>query len=126
MLVVRYFFEQLGLWPIAHHVWAGNTRDSKTVPEAVAGLSERFAFRQVVFVGDRGMLTEKNLQVLENAAGDWGFLVGMTRRQNPEAEAIIDRVDEKRLAPPWSASCNVTTATAITTGRWKMAGYATP
>ena len=50
-------------WPIAHHVWAGNTRDSKTVPKVVADLSKRFAFRQVVFVGDRGMVTEKNLQV---------------------------------------------------------------
>jgi transposase len=83
-------------WPIAHHVWAGNTRDSKTVPEVVADLSKRFAFRQVVFVGDRGMVTEKNLQVLEKAEGAWGFLVGMTRRQNPEAEALIDRVDEGR------------------------------
>ena len=83
-------------WPIAHHVWAGNTRDSKTVPEVVADLSKRFAFRQVVFVGDRGMVTEKNLQVLEKAEGDWGFLVGMTRRQNPEAETLIDRVDEKK------------------------------
>ncbi len=83
-------------WPIAHHVWAGNTRDSKTVPEVVADLSKRFAFRRVVFVGDRGMVTEKNLHVLENAEGDWGFLVGMTRRQNPEAEALIDRIDESR------------------------------
>ena len=83
-------------WPIAHHVWAGNTRDSKTVPEVVADLSERFAFRQVVFVGDRGMVTEKNLGVLEKAEGEWGFLVGMTRRQNPEAETLLDRVDESR------------------------------
>ena len=83
-------------WPIAHHVWAGNTRDSKTVPEVVADLAKRFAFRQVVFVGDRGMVTEKNRQILEKAEGDWGFLVGMTRRQNPEAETLIDRVDEKK------------------------------
>jgi transposase len=86
----------VGGWPIAHHVWAGNTRDSKTVPEVVADLSKRFAFRQVVFVGDRGMVTEKNLQVLEKAEGAWGFLVGMTRRQNPEAETLLDRVDEKK------------------------------
>lgn len=83
-------------WPIAHHVWAGNTRDSKTVPEVVADLSKRFAFRQVVFVGDRGMVTEKNLQILQKAEGEWGFLVGMTRRQNPEAETLIDRVDETK------------------------------
>jgi transposase len=83
-------------WPIAHHVWAGNTRDSKTVAEVVADLSRRFALRRVVFVGDRGMVTEKNLKVIEEAEGDWGFLVGMTRRQNPEAEQLIDRVREEK------------------------------
>src|SRR5208337_1250673 len=61
-------------WPIAHHVWAGNTRDSKTVAEVVKDLTKRFAFRQAVFVGDRGMVTEKNLDVLQTADGDWGFL----------------------------------------------------
>jgi transposase len=83
-------------WPIAHHVWAGNTRDSKTVAAVVQDLTTRFQFRQMVFVGDRGMVTEKNLQVLQEADGDWGFLLGMTRRQNPQAEALIDRIDEDR------------------------------
>jgi transposase len=81
-------------WPIAHHVWAGNTRDSKTVAEVIDDLTKRFQFRQVVFVGDRGMVTEKNLDVLQRAEGAWGYLLGMTRRQNPEAEALIDRIDE--------------------------------
>src|SRR5712691_7281558 len=83
-------------WPIAHHVWAGNTRDSKTVAEVVKDLTQRFQFRRAVFVGDRGMVTEKNLDVLQTAEGDWGFVLGMTRRQNPEAEALIDRVVEDR------------------------------
>jgi transposase len=81
-------------WPIAHHVWAGNTRDSKTVKEVIDDLTTRFHFCRVVFVGDRGMVTEKNVETLTNADGDWGFLVGMTRRQNPEAERLIDRVQE--------------------------------
>jgi transposase len=83
-------------WPIAHHVWAGNTRDSTTVKEVITDLTARFDFRRVVFVGDRGMVTEKNVSALTNADGDWGFLIGMTRRQNPEAEALIDRVREDR------------------------------
>lgn len=83
-------------WPIAHHVWAGNTRDSKTVAEVVQDLSRRFQFRRVVFVGDRGMVTEKNLDVLQRAEGEWGFLLGMTRRQNPQAEALIDRIVEEQ------------------------------
>jgi len=80
-------------WPIAHHVWAGNTRDSSTVKEVLADLTKRFRFRRVVFVGDRGMVTESNLRMLSETE-DHGFLVGMTRRQNPEAETLIDRVAE--------------------------------
>jgi transposase len=76
-------------------VWAGNRRDSTTVEEVIADLRKRFAFRRVVFVGDRGMVSESNLQRL----AEWeehGFLVGMRRRQNPEAEMLIDRVDESK------------------------------
>lgn len=40
-------------WPIAHHVWAGNTRDSTTVMEVIEDLGKRFRFRRLVFVGDR-------------------------------------------------------------------------
>jgi transposase len=79
-------------WPIAHYVWAGNTRDSKTVKNVVEDLSKRFSFSRVVFVGDRGMVTDANLKMLDEAEGDWGFLLGITRRRNPEAEALIDRV----------------------------------
>jgi transposase len=83
-------------WPIAHHVWAGNRRDSTTVPEVLTDLSQRFRFRRVVFVGDRGMVTESNLNTLGEMEGDYGFLVGMTRRRNPEAERLIDRLDEQK------------------------------
>ena len=83
-------------WPITHHVWAGNTRDSSTVKEVIMDLTRRFHFRHVVFVGDRGMVTESNVDTLTQADGDWGFLIGMTRRQNPEAETLIDRVQEER------------------------------
>ncbi len=82
-------------WPIAHHVWPGNTRDSTTVKEVIRDLAQRFRLGRIVFVGDRGMVTESNLGMLQ-AQEDHGFLVGMTRRQNPEAEALIDRVDEAK------------------------------
>ena len=82
-------------WPIAHHVWAGNRRDSTTVKEVVEDLTQRFRFGRLVFVGDRGMVTKQNLQQLL-AHESQGFLVGMTRRRNPEAETLIDRVDESK------------------------------
>jgi len=44
-------------WPIAHHVFQGNWRDAKTVPEVLSDLEQRFGLKRVVFVGDRGMVT---------------------------------------------------------------------
>jgi transposase len=82
-------------WPIAHHVWAGNTRDSTTVKTVIDDLTKRFQFRRIVFVGDRGMVTESTLVSLQEHEGH-GFLVGMARRRNPEAEALIDRVQEEK------------------------------
>ncbi len=84
-------------WPIAHHVWPGNTRDSTTVKEVIQDLAQRFRLGRIVLVGDRGMVTESNLALLqEQDKEEHGFLVGMTRRQNPEAEALLDRVDQTK------------------------------
>src|SRR5512143_2906387 len=47
-------------WPIAHHVWAGNGIDHGTVQDVVRDLRQRFEFQRLVFVGDRGMVTEAN------------------------------------------------------------------
>jgi transposase len=80
-------------WPIAHHVWSGNRRDSTTVKEVIEDLAKRFMFRRMIFVGDRGMVTESNLKLLSES-DEYGFLMGMTRRRNPEAETLIDRIDE--------------------------------
>ena len=70
-------------------------------------LTKRFDFRRVVFVGDRGMVTESNVETLQEAAGDGGFLVGMRRRQNPEAEALIDRLREDRWIECVRRPCSV-------------------
>ncbi len=83
-------------WPIAHHVWAGNTRDTSTVPEVLDDLSGRFQFQRVVFVGDRGMVSESNFKALKDRDKDrdFGLLWGMVRRRNPEVEQLIDRAED--------------------------------
>jgi transposase len=81
-------------WPIAHHVWAGNRQDSTTVQEVVADLAQRFDFRRVVFVGDRGMVSEENIQAL--LAGGHGYLVALKRRRNAELDGWLQQLDESR------------------------------
>jgi transposase len=81
-------------WPIAHHVWAGNRIDATTVQEVVADLRTRFAFGRVVFVGDRGMVSDDNIEAL--ARDGHGYLVGMKRRRNAELDGWLQKVDEAK------------------------------
>jgi transposase len=81
-------------WPIAHHVWAGNRLDHQTVPEVIADLCTRFQFRRVVFVGDRGMVSDENLESITK--DKHGFLVGLKRRRNAKLDEWLDAVDETK------------------------------
>ena len=81
-------------WPIAHHVWAGNCIDHATVPEVIRDLRTRFEFGRIVFVGDRGMVTEENLEAITN--DEQGFLVGIKRRRNAQLETWLDAVDDTK------------------------------
>jgi transposase len=81
-------------WPITHHVWEGNRRDSDTVVEVLRDLKERFDFQRVVFVGDRGMVSEDNLnKVIEEGHG---YLLGVRRRRNPELSGWLQQLKPKR------------------------------
>jgi len=57
--------------PIAHHVFAGNTRDSTTLPVVAYDLSRRFGIGKLCLVADRGMMTADNLEALRAAEIDY-------------------------------------------------------
>ncbi len=81
-------------WPIAHHVWPGNRLDVTTVREVLDDLRRRFDFQRVVFVGDRGMVSDANLTAIEDDGH--GYLVGLKRRRNAELDAWLQKVDETK------------------------------
>jgi transposase len=84
----------VGGWPIAHHVWAGNRVDHKTVQEVIGDLRERFSFGRIVFVGDRGMVTQENLD--DFVQEGHGYLVGVKRRRNAKFDQYLERIDETK------------------------------
>lgn len=81
-------------WPITHHVWPGNRLDSTTVQEVVGDLVKRFAFQRIVFVGDRGMVSEDNLDAI--VKNGHGYLVGVKRRRNAELDDWLQKVDDAK------------------------------
>ena len=57
--------------PVAVRVFAGNTGDPKTFPHAVDAVRGTFGLRQMIMVGDRGMITSariKDLKAMEGMA----------------------------------------------------------
>jgi transposase len=81
-------------WPIAHHVFEGNKRDCSTVETVLKDLEARFGLGRVVFVGDRGMVTSKNIDWLRSC--QQGYVVGLNRRRRPEVLEYL-----KRATGPW-------------------------
>ena len=44
--------------PVGVEVFAGNTQDASTVPEKIAQLQRQYGLKEIIFVGDRGMITK--------------------------------------------------------------------
>jgi transposase len=58
--------------PVAVSVFEGNTGDPKTLMPQVEKMQEAFGIKQFVMVGDRGMLTQKQIDVIHDIDGvDW-------------------------------------------------------
>jgi transposase len=84
--------------PLCHHVFPGNTVDKSTVVSVIRDLKSRFRLDRMVFVGDRGMLSDDNLETILDE--ELGFIVAHTLRRNVVAAAVIEKLggqfDRKR------------------------------
>ena len=79
-------------WPIAHHVWQGNQLDVTAVQGVIEDLMTRFHFGRLIFVGDRGMVSEDNLEAIRRDGH--GYLVGLKRRRNAQLDAWLQTLDD--------------------------------
>lgn len=76
--------------PLCHHVFCGSTADKSTVQGVILDLKERFRLSRVIFVGDRGMLSRKNLEaILEEKLG---FIVAHPLRRNAVAREVLEEL----------------------------------
>jgi transposase len=87
--------------PIAVQVYPGNTGDPKTIPDQVEALTKRFGLSRVVLVGDRGMLTQTQVDVLKEHPGlGWisALRSGAIRRLLADGRLIRTDLEVERLA----------------------------
>ena len=87
--------------PLAVEVYPGNTGDPTTVVDQMEKLRERFGLERVVLVGDRGMLTQPQIDKLHKHPG-MGWITALTSgaiRELVEKGALqLSLLDEKNLA----------------------------
>jgi transposase len=87
--------------PVAVEVYPGNTGDPTTVGDQVEKLRERFGLKRVVMVGDRGMLTQPQIDKLQKHPG-LGWITALTSSAIRELVAKgalqLSLLDEKNLA----------------------------
>ena len=86
--------------PVAVEVFPGNTQDQQTLPHAVSSVRERFGIERVIFVGDRGMLTEAHALTLKER--EVGFISALRAPQlkalAASGELQLSLFDECNLA----------------------------
>lgn len=81
-------------WPIAHHIFPGNTTDKRTFRSVVEDLESRFGLRRVLVVGDSGLVSPENLAFLSAPGRQVRYLLGLPGRRSEEASAAFGRLDE--------------------------------
>ena len=87
--------------PVAVEVYEGNTGDPTTVPDQVEKLQQRFGLQRAVLVGDRGMLTETQIEKLKQHPGlGWvSALKAAAIRELADTGALqLSLFDEQNLA----------------------------
>jgi len=84
--------------PIAHEVFEGDEADKATVVKAIDDLKRRFKLKRVIFVADRGMVSQANLDYIKEQR--YSYIVTLKKRHLNEAKEAIkataDDLEEKR------------------------------
>ncbi len=93
--------------PVAVEVYPGNTADPTTVADQIEKLRERFGLSRVVMVGDRGMLTQPQIDKLKQHPG-FGWITALTsaaiRELVKQGALQLSLLDQKNLAEITSAN----------------------
>lgn len=80
--------------PVAHEVFEGNTADKATLKHAVRKLKEKFDIKRIIFVADRGLFSEENIDFLDEEG--YEYIIATKRRWNREIEKLmITRIETR-------------------------------
>ena len=70
--------------PVSVSVFGGSAQDQTTVPDAISSVRERFGIDRVVFVGDRGMITQAHAASMVECGVDF-----ISALKAPQIKALV-------------------------------------
>ncbi len=73
--------------PVAVEVFRGNTQDATTVMDKILEIQTQYAIQKIIFVGDRGMVTQSNYEKLKQKTG----VQVISALTHPQIQELIDR-----------------------------------
>lgn len=78
--------------PVGVEVFPGNTQDASTVPDKIARIQQDYGVKEILFVGDRGMITQASAEKVKGIEG-LNLISALTHRQ------IVELLDRKVITP---------------------------
>jgi transposase len=78
--------------PLGYEVFAGNRTDVTTLEEIVETMERRYGKADRIWVGDRGMMSQKNIQFLQS--GSRRYIIGASK-------ASLKQFEQQLLAEDW-------------------------
>lgn len=78
--------------PVGVEVFPGNTQDAKTVPDKIAEVQKTYGIKEIIFVGDRGMVTHSNYDKVKDIKG-LNTISALTHRE------IVELLTRKVIQP---------------------------
>lgn len=84
--------------PLAYEVFAGNRADVTTVEEIVAAMEDKYGQAEKIWVLDRGMVSEENIDFLRERGAH--YIVGTPKAQLRRCEApLLEKVGWQEVEP---------------------------
>ncbi len=95
--VVLGLFQTKDGLPLGYELFPGNTSDVSTLEPAIEGLKKRIKLERVVFVGDAGMMSKKNLEVLKRNKYEWVVAARLRGMSEEDSEKVFSHSDWKEI-----------------------------
>ena len=75
-------------YPVCVEVFEGNTNDTKTVSNQLKKLKEVFGVERVIFIGDKGMIKQQQIDMITSDDYKWNYITSITKAQ---IETLLDK-----------------------------------